>query len=91
MTKECKRYLVSGKVQGVWYRANTKSIADNLGVTGWVKNAEDGQVELVACGDRAQLEALEAWLKKGPPQAEVDNVINEDLPWEDFVHFVIKY
>lgn len=89
--KLCKRYIVSGKVQGVWFRANAKAIAENLGLTGWVKNADNGSVELVACGNESELAELETWLKKGPPQAKVDKVQAEALPMEDFVHFTIKY
>jgi acylphosphatase len=91
MKQMCKRYIVTGKVQGVWYRANTKTVAENLSITGWVKNTDTGAVELVACGNPEQLAELEGWLKKGPPRAAVEMVESQDLPWEDFVHFVIKY
>ena len=71
---QCLRFLVSGRVQGVFYRAATEATARSLGLTGWVRNCEDGDVELVACGAPAQLEALEKWLWQGPPQAQVTGV-----------------
>ncbi|RMF75805.1 MAG: acylphosphatase [Alphaproteobacteria bacterium] len=66
--------LVSGKVQGVWYRASTREEAVKLGVTGWVRNLPDGRVEAVAEGSREQLEQLISWCRQGPPAARVDDV-----------------
>mgnify|MGYP001459646274 CR=1 FL=1 len=65
---------IVGKVQGVWYRASMQREARRLGVAGWVRNVEDGSVEAVAEGPRADLEALIAWCRKGPPGARVDDV-----------------
>ena len=69
-----KHYLVSGRVQGVSYRASTATKAKELGLSGWVRNLVDGRVELMACGPAALLSELEAWLWQGPAAAEVTHV-----------------
>ena len=70
----CNAYKIEGLVQGVFYRAYTQREAQRLGLTGFVRNEPDGSVYVVACGERAALEAFEAWLWQGPPQANVTNV-----------------
>lgn len=83
---------VSGKVQGVWYRATTVEEAKKLGLTGWVRNLPDGRVEIVAEGPRESLERLIAWCHEGPPLAVVDEV---KVVWEpytgEFANFSIAY
>ncbi|MCP1726171.1 acylphosphatase [Natronospira proteinivora] len=69
-----KRFLVSGKVQGVFFRASTREQANQLGVSGWARNLPDGRVEVVAAGDPGAVSALEEWLWQGSPAADVDNV-----------------
>ena len=81
--------IVSGRVQGVFYRASCRDEARARDLTGWVRNLPDGRVEVVACGDPEQLEAFRAWLRKGPPAARVDHVNCEACAAEDFVGFVI--
>ena len=71
----CKRFLVSGRVQGVFFRGSTAQQAQRLALTGFARNLEDGRVEVVALGDVAALESLEQWLAKGPPIARVDNIL----------------
>lgn len=66
--------IVTGKVQGVFFRATAKKIAKSLELTGWVKNTADGDVEIVASGSEKKLSDFEEWCKIGPPQAEVENV-----------------
>jgi acylphosphatase len=61
-------------VQGVFYRASTRTRAEELGITGYALNLPDGRVEVLACGDRDQVEALIAWLRLGPIAAEVTDV-----------------
>lgn len=71
------RFLVSGKVQGVFYRASTCERALDLGLSGRAINLPDGRVEVIADGDAVALDALEAWLRLGPPAARVDTVVRE--------------
>ena len=66
--------LVSGRVQGVFFRAATREQALTLGVAGWVRNLDDGRVEVYAHGPSAAVEALCAWLRRGPPMAEVSSL-----------------
>ena len=66
--------LVSGMVQGVFFRASVLEQAQRLGLSGWVKNLADGGVEIVAEGPKHALDQLVAWCKHGPPSAEVDHV-----------------
>ncbi|MBD9478373.1 acylphosphatase [Pseudoxanthomonas sp. PXM02] len=71
------RFIVSGKVQGVFFRASTRERAMDLGLSGRATNLPDGRVEVVADGDAAALDALEAWLHDGPPAARVDTVVRD--------------
>ena len=68
------RFLVSGKVQGVCFRANTQEQARRLGLRGYVRNLHDGRVEVLAVGDVQAVERLEQWLKHGPPSAHVERL-----------------
>jgi len=74
------RFIVGGKVQGVWFRAGTREQALRLGVSGYAKNLPDGRVEVLAAGTDEALAALEHWLWQGPPMAKVDSVARQDLP-----------
>jgi acylphosphatase len=74
------RFLVSGRVQGVCYRAGTREQALALGLTGHARNLPDGRVEVLAAGAAAALDALERWLWQGPPAARVDAVERMELP-----------
>lgn len=67
----CVRCLVSGRVQGVFYRAATQAEARRLGLHGWAHNLSDGRVEVLACGEPQAVEALWRWLWQGPPRAQV--------------------
>lgn len=71
---------VSGRVQGVFYRANTREQADRLGVAGWVRNLPDGRVEAVFEGPRDRVEQAVEWCHEGSPAADVEGV---DVAWED--------
>ncbi len=85
--KKCLQYFIAGKVQGVWYRANTQKQAQLLGITGWVRNLEDGRVAVLACGTEDQLEKLLEWLWQGPDRAQVTAVTMteaDELYHEDF-------
>ena len=70
----CARFIVSGRVQGVFFRASTRSEAVRLGLNGYARNVADGSVEVLACGDAAALDELQRWLRKGPPAARVESV-----------------
>ncbi len=88
MSVRCMRCLVSGRVQGVWFRASTREQALKLGVDGYARNLEDGRVEVVAAGNGESLEALRNWLHQGPSRARVDAVewewVDETPPAGDF-------
>jgi acylphosphatase len=66
--------VISGHVQGVWYRASTKEKAEELGLTGWVKNTAQGNVEAVFEGEESTVNEMIAWCRKGPPLAQVADV-----------------
>jgi acylphosphatase len=70
----CKRFLVKGKVQGVFYRQSTRTVALELGLSGWCRNLPDGNVEVQACGDSQSLSRFESWLQRGPREAVVEEV-----------------
>lgn len=69
-----QRFLVSGRVQGVFFRASTRTRAQALGLRGHAVNLPDGRVEVLAAGDAEALEALAQWLWEGPPDAKVESV-----------------
>jgi acylphosphatase len=75
---------VTGRVQGVWFRAWTQKQAQSRGVSGWVRNQPDGSVEAVVSGPGDAVRALIAALHEGPPNAEVENVLvtESDAPPE---------
>ena len=70
----CIHCIVSGRVQGVFFRASTREQALSLGLSGEVRNLPDGRVAVTACGSQAALESLQQWLRAGPPQAAVSGV-----------------
>ncbi len=84
--------LVSGKVQGVFFRANTRKKAEKLGVKGWVKNTSDGKVEAVFEGKDDNVKEMIEWCKHGSTLAKVKNVdVEEKEPENKFNSFSIKY
>ena len=72
--------VVSGRVQGVWFRASTQRQARSLGLVGEVWNRADGAVEIIAEGPAADLAQLEQWARGGPPGARVDHCLSCSLP-----------
>lgn len=76
------RFLVSGKVQGVFFRASTREQAQRLGLHGRAVNLTDGRVEVLAAGEPDAIDALERWLRQGPPMARVERVEREAFPGE---------
>ena len=84
--------IVMGRVQGVWFRANTMQEAKLLGVRGYARNMADGSVEIVAEGETAAVEALIAWVGEGPPLAVVRQVRVEELDYdEEFSNFGVRH
>ncbi|MBB3275318.1 MULTISPECIES: acylphosphatase [unclassified Pseudoxanthomonas] len=73
------RFLIEGKVQGVFFRASTREQARRLGLAGMARNLPDGRVEVIVAGEPEAIETLAGWLHHGPPQARVTRV--ERLPW----------
>ncbi len=69
-----RRLLISGRVQGVWYRESMRQEAQRLGITGWVRNLADGRVEALVQGETDAVEALIRWAWQGPPAARVDDI-----------------
>ena len=73
--------FVSGKVQGVFFRANTRDLALLLGINGFVRNLSDGRVEAVFEGDKEKIEKMIEFCKEGPPGAIVEKI---DVNWEEY-------
>jgi acylphosphatase len=86
---ETVKVIVKGRVQGVYYRAFTKKIADSLNLTGFVKNLRNGNVEALVQGDKIKLDQLLARLRRGPEAAVVDSVtiecLKSDVQYREFV------
>jgi len=83
--------FISGIVQGVFFRKNTKMQAEKLGLSGWVRNLSDGRVEVVAEGPREKLDKLLEWLGHGPTGARVDKIEHEFSDKEEgFTSFLIS-
>jgi len=84
--------IISGKVQGVFYRASTRDKALRIGVTGWVKNIPGGNVEAVFQGEKNKVMQMIEWCKKGPAYSKVDDV---SVTWEEvkeeFETFEVRY
>lgn len=85
----CIRAIISGKVQGVFFRDTAQKKATALSLTGWIKNLDNGDVELLACGARDPVMILTEWLWEGPESAEVSNVRWEEVDWESHDQFVV--
>ena len=82
--------IISGKVQGVFFRQSTREKALELGINGRVSNLPDGTVYIIATGTRPQLDALTAWCKQGPSRAKVTSAAVKELPLQLFDHFTIQ-
>lgn len=86
------RVIVSGRVQGVYFRANTKDTANRLKLTGWVRNLHDGRVEAVFEGEADKVAEAVKWCRRGPERSRVDDV---EVLWEkasdDYPGFEVRY
>ena len=85
--KICIHCYISGKVQGVWFRASTQTEAKRLALTGWVGNLPDGRVEVLACGNKEKIAELQTWLKHGPKLANVTELTYEEVDWQVYEDF----
>jgi acylphosphatase len=84
--------FISGKVQGVWFRAYTEAEAKKLGVKGWVRNLPDGRVEAVFEGEDEAVDKMVAWCYKGSPYSKVTDVEVIEEPYKgEFTDFKIRY
>jgi len=83
---------VSGRVQGVFYRSNTRKRALELGLTGWVRNLPDGLVEAVVEGEEDQVDKLVLWCRRGPPSAVVTGLeVEREAPTGEFETFRVRF
>ncbi len=91
MTEARYHIIVKGRVQGVFYRSNTRRNALELGLNGWVKNLPDGRVEIVVEGEEDQIDKLIQWCRVGPPLAVVRELRVECEPaTREFSSFQIR-
>ena len=88
--KKTMHCFVSGRVQGVFFRARTLEQAQLFGLSGWVRNLPDGRVEVMATGDERQLKQLKEWLKHGPDMARVTDLKVTETGLEEFGNFSIR-
>ncbi|MEP6513069.1 MAG: acylphosphatase [Parafilimonas sp.] len=84
-----RHIIVKGQVQGVFFRKYTKQKAQQLNIKGWVRNLPDDSVEIIAQGDKKNLQQFIEWCKRGPSNASVTDVIAEEISAESFREFSI--
>jgi acylphosphatase len=85
-----RRFLVSGRVQGVGFRWFAGRIAEAFDIRGWVRNADDGSVEILASGTPENLRSFKEQIEIGPTSARVDRVDDEERPEERFDGFIVR-
>ncbi|GAB4334134.1 MAG: acylphosphatase [Flammeovirgaceae bacterium] len=90
MSRKHLKITVSGRVQGVFYRASTEEKAKSLGLTGFVRNMPNGEVYIEAEGTEDQLNAFVKWCKSGPPLAKVESVKVEEGMMVNFQKFEVR-
>ncbi len=89
MAKICRKALVSGKVQGVWFRRATQKEAMALGIYGYAKNLDSGEVEVLLVGEAEKVNSLLRWLWQGSDGSRVDNVLVTDEPLAESEQFKV--
>jgi acylphosphatase len=90
MSTVSRTIRVSGRVQGVFFRASTKNKADELNIKGFVRNEPDGSVYIEAEGEATNMMQFEAWCKEGPRSARVERCDTVEVPTRGFSEFVVK-
>jgi acylphosphatase len=90
MARVSRCFLITGKVQGVYFRHSTRLEAQRLGVGGVARNLSDGSVEVIAHGEPAALDSLREWLSQGPPMARVDGVLEMACEVEAMASFSVE-
>ena len=85
-----RHFRISGRVQGVGFRYAACAEAQRLGVTGWVRNLPNGDVEALACGAADRVQAFEEWLWRGPRAARVTEVVVADAPAQSYETFEVR-
>ena len=92
MAQERMRLMIKGYVQGVFFRAYAETEAKKHSLKGWVRNTADGSVEIIAEGERKDLDRMSEWCHHGPPSARVTEVkVNFEPPTGEFKTFTVKY
>ena len=87
---ETRKLVIAGIVQGVWFRKFVSDTANHLGISGWVRNAEDGTVEILATGSVESLEKLESELWRGTPSSDVRSIRWEPAQEKVFDRFFVR-
>ena len=90
MARQCMHAFVSGRVQGVSFRQNTAEQAERLELAGWVRNLDDGRVEVLFEGEAAAVSELSAWLEQGPLRAEVTALELQPQALQGIAGFVVR-
>lgn len=90
MARVCWHALVRGRVQGVAYRQHTDEQAQRLDLDGWVRNLEDGRVEVLFEGETDAVQELATWLEQGPSAAEVAEVTLSEMPQQGMAGFIVR-
>lgn len=90
MARVCWHALVRGRVQGVAYRQHTDEQAERLDLDGWVRNLDDGRVEVLFEGEAEAVQELAAWLEQGSPAAEVVELALSEMPLQGLVGFIVR-
>ncbi|MCP4322896.1 MAG: acylphosphatase [Alteromonadales bacterium] len=80
---------ISGRVQGVYFRASSQQQAIDYSLSGYARNLADGVVEVLLCGEEANIEKMLEWLAHGPEQAEVTKIQHKQVPWQEHNFFSI--
>ncbi|MDP6857553.1 MAG: acylphosphatase [Candidatus Nitrosopelagicus sp.] len=92
MTGKCVHIFVTGKVQGVFFRQATRVIAIKNNVTGWVRNLDDGRVEIMIEGEDKSVDIITQWCNLGPANSRVDDIkINQEEFRGDYENFEVRY